>query len=53
VVGGHSMVDEPGRVRRAIGVTEQFSAVDKLLTGAENLHLMARLRHVPKGERRP
>ncbi|GAB3530989.1 daunorubicin resistance protein DrrA family ABC transporter ATP-binding protein [Arthrobacter tecti] len=53
VVGGHSIADEPGRVRRIIGVTGQFSAVDELLTGAENLRLMARLRHVPKGEREP
>ncbi|WP_457965935.1 ATP-binding cassette domain-containing protein [Arthrobacter sp. D1-29] len=51
LVGGHSVTHEPGRVRRAIGVTGQFSAVDELLTGAENLRLMARLRHVPKGER--
>jgi ABC-2 type transport system ATP-binding protein len=51
VVGGYSVADEPGRVRRAIGVTGQFSAVDELLTGAENLRLIARLRHVPKGER--
>jgi ABC-type multidrug transport system, ATPase component len=33
-------------VRGAIGLTGQFSAVDKLLTGEENLLLMARLRHL-------
>lgn len=51
MVGGHSVTEEPGRVRRTIGVTGQFSAVDELLTGAENLRLMARLRHLPKDRR--
>ncbi len=40
------MVRDPGGVRAAIGLTGQFSAVDKLLTGEENLLLMARLRHL-------
>jgi ABC-2 type transport system ATP-binding protein len=35
-------------VRAAIGVTGQFSAVDELLTGEENLLLMADLRHLPR-----
>jgi ABC-2 type transport system ATP-binding protein len=41
-------------VRAAIGVTGQFSAVDNLLTGAENLRLMADLRHLGRenGRRR-
>ena len=41
-------------MRAAIGVTGQFSAVDNLLTGAENLRLMADLRHLgrDKGRRR-
>jgi ABC-2 type transport system ATP-binding protein len=37
-------------VRAAIGVTGQFSALDDLLTGAENLRLMADLHHVPRAE---
>jgi ABC-2 type transport system ATP-binding protein len=45
-VGGHDVVVEPGAVRRLIGVTGQFSAVDDLLTGEENLRLMADLRHL-------
>jgi ABC-2 type transport system ATP-binding protein len=49
-VAGHDVAREPNAVRAAIGVTGQFSAVDKLLTGEENLLLMARLRHL--GERR-
>jgi ABC-2 type transport system ATP-binding protein len=41
-------------VRAAIGVTGQFSAVDNLLTGEENLRLMADLRHLGRaaGRRR-
>jgi ABC-type Na+ transport system ATPase subunit NatA len=49
-VAGHDLVAEPGMVRAAIGVTGQFSAVDKLLTAEENLLLMAGLRHLPKAE---
>jgi ABC-2 type transport system ATP-binding protein len=51
-VGGHDVVREPDAVRAAIGVTGQFSAVDGLLTGQENLRLMAKLRHIPARERR-
>src|SRR5262249_11525463 len=40
-VAGHDLAREPDSVRAAIGVTGQFSAVDKLLTGEENLLLMA------------
>ena len=45
-VVGHDVVSDPDGVRAAIGVTGQFSAVDNLLTGAENLRLMADLRHL-------
>src|SRR5664280_2142930 len=45
-VAGHDVVTEPDGVRAVIGVTGQFSAVDNLLTGAENLRLMADLRHL-------
>ena len=37
-VAGHDVAREPDAVRAAIGVTGQFSAVDNLLTGEENLH---------------
>jgi ABC-2 type transport system ATP-binding protein len=40
-VAGHDVATEPDGVRAAIGVTGQFSAVDNLLTGTENLRLMA------------
>ncbi len=44
-VAGHDLVREPDAVRAAIGVTGQFSAMDNLLTGEENLLLMADLHH--------
>jgi ABC-2 type transport system ATP-binding protein len=46
VVAGRDVVREPDGVRAAIGLTGQFSAVDTLLTGEENLVLMGRLRHL-------
>jgi ABC-2 type transport system ATP-binding protein len=49
-VGGHDVVSDPDGVRALIGVTGQFSAVDKLLTGRENLMLMADLRHLGRRE---
>src|ERR1700729_2271491 len=53
-VAGHDLAADPDAVRRAIGVTGQFSAVDDLLTGEENLRLMADLRHLGRaaGRRR-
>jgi ABC-2 type transport system ATP-binding protein len=54
VVAGHDVSAEPDLVRAAIGVTGQFSAVDDLLTGEENLLLMADLHHLERraGRRR-
>ena len=46
-VAGHDVNREADAVRAAIGVTGQFSAVDGLLTGTENLALMADLHHLP------
>jgi ABC-2 type transport system ATP-binding protein len=51
-VAGHDVAREPDAVRSAIGVTGQFSAVDNLLTGAENLQLMADLHHLDRAEGR-
>ncbi len=51
-VAGHDVALAPGAVRRAIAVTGQFSAVDNLLTGAENLRLMADLYHLGRAEGR-
>ena len=52
LVAGHDIRREPDAVRAVIGVTGQFSAVDKLFTGEENLQLMADLRHLGKAEGR-
>jgi ABC-2 type transport system ATP-binding protein len=51
-VAGHDVAREPDAVRAAIGVTGQLTAVDNLLTGEENLLLMADLRHLGRGEGR-
>jgi len=51
-VAGHDVAAEPDLVRAAIGVTGQFSAVDNLLTGEENLLLMADLLHLGRREGR-
>jgi ABC-2 type transport system ATP-binding protein len=48
VVAGHDVRREADAVRDAIGVTGQFSAIDGLLTGRENLALMADLHHLPR-----
>jgi ABC-2 type transport system ATP-binding protein len=49
-VAGSDLYADPEAVRAAIGVTGQFSAVDGLLTGRENLIMMADLHHL--GRRR-
>lgn len=51
-VAGHDLMREPHAVRAVIGVTGQFSAVDDLLTGEENLLLMANLYHLDRREGR-
>jgi ABC-2 type transport system ATP-binding protein len=53
-IAGHDVTSDADGVRALIGVTGQFSAVDNLLTGAENLRLMADLRHLGRdtGQRR-
>ncbi|MFI9720859.1 ATP-binding cassette domain-containing protein [Streptomyces sp. NPDC052396] len=51
-IGGHDLATDPQAVRAAIGVTGQFSAVDGLITGEENMLLMADLHHLAKRERR-
>jgi ABC-2 type transport system ATP-binding protein len=51
-VAGHDVATETKAVRAAIGVTGQFAAVDELLTGQENLQLIADLKHVGAREGR-
>jgi ABC-2 type transport system ATP-binding protein len=51
-VAGHDVTTQADSVRAVIGVTGQFSATDGLLTGEENLLLMADLHHLAKAEGR-
>jgi ABC-2 type transport system ATP-binding protein len=50
LIAGHDVATETKAVRAAIGVTGQFAAVDELLTGQENLQLMADLKRLGSGE---
>src|SRR5258708_26133468 len=52
-VAGHDVAREPDPVRAGIGVTGQFSVVDNLLTGEENMLLVADLRHMRRRQARP
>ena len=45
-VHGFDTGDQPADVRESISLTGQFAAVDEVLTGRENLVLIARLRHL-------
>jgi ABC-2 type transport system ATP-binding protein len=45
-VAGFDVATHPANVRESISLTGQFAAVDEILTGRENLILMARLRRV-------
>ena len=46
-VNGFDVATQAGEVREAISLTGQFAAVDEILTGRENLVLVAKLRHLP------
>jgi ABC-2 type transport system ATP-binding protein len=46
-VNGHDVTTAPAQVRRSISLTGQFAAVDEILTGRENLVLVAQLRRLP------
>ncbi|MBC9914994.1 ABC transporter ATP-binding protein [Chitinophaga varians] len=46
-VNGFDVTSQPQQVRQSISLTGQFAAVDEVLTGRENLLMMARLRHLP------
>jgi len=51
-VAGHDLLADPVGVRRSISLTGQDAAVDDVLTGAENLRMMARLLHLAPGAAR-
>ena len=50
-VNGFDVVSQPARVRESISLTGQFAAVDEILTGRENLIMIAKLRHVKSAGR--
>jgi len=49
-VNGFDVATQGAQVRESISLTGQFAAVDEILSGRENLVLMARLRHLPDAE---
>ena len=49
-VCGHDVASAPTRVRASISLTGQYAAVDGMLTGRENLRLIARLRRVRRAD---
>ena len=51
-VGGYDVVSQPGEVRRLIGLTGQYAAVDELLSGQENLYMIGRLLGFPVADAR-
>jgi len=50
-VNGFDVLSQPAGVRESISLTGQFAAVDEILTGAENLVMIARLRRVENPRR--
>lgn len=50
VVEGHDVMADPNAVRRIIGLTGQYAAVDEILTGRENLVMVGRLYHLSIAE---
>ncbi len=51
-IAGHDLAADPVGVRGAISLTGQYAAVDDVLTGRENLEMMAGLLHLPRRTRR-
>nr|AIA10638.1 protein of unknown function (DUF1905) [uncultured bacterium] len=51
-IGGYDVRRQANEVRGVIGLTGQYAAVDELLTGRENLHMMGRLYHLDKASSR-
>jgi ABC-2 type transport system ATP-binding protein len=49
-IAGHDVVREPDAIRRLMGLSGQYAAVDENLTGSENLWLFGRLYQLPSAE---
>jgi ABC-2 type transport system ATP-binding protein len=47
-IAGHDLLDDPVGVKRSISLTGQYTAIDDVLTGRENLQMMAQLLRVPR-----
>jgi ABC-2 type transport system ATP-binding protein len=52
LIDGIDVAQDPDGVRRRIGLTGQYAAVEERLTGRENMHYIARLFHLPRAEAR-
>lgn len=48
IINGFPIEKNAGNVRDSISLTGQFAAIDEVLTGRENLLLIAKLRHLSK-----
>jgi ABC-2 type transport system ATP-binding protein len=46
VINGFDIEKNPGEIRSSISLTGQFAAIDEILTGRENLQMIAKLRHL-------
>src|SRR5882762_3762517 len=46
IVNGFDVASKPDHVRQSLSLTGQFAAVDEMLTGQENLIMIAKLRHI-------
>lgn len=51
-VGGYDVLQKPAHVRRQISLTGQYTALDEVLTGRENLRLIGQLRHLPDAKQK-
>lgn len=45
-INGFDIEKDPGKIRGSISLTGQFAAIDEILTGRENLEMIAKLRHL-------
>lgn len=46
MINGFDIEKNPGEIRRSISLTGQFAAIDEILTGRENIQMIAKLRHL-------
>src|SRR5215472_13863922 len=51
IVNGFDVAKQPAHVRHSLSLTGQFAAVDEMLTGRENLIMIARLRHLKQPQK--